>query len=217
MVIRREDRTKWIIGGVLSVLALALLYNAFFSGEQPATQAVSRPVSAPAPPPNSPFAAFESAPVSRPRAQGANRTRRNMPVPAGAPIDPKLRLDLLAKTESVSYEGSGRSIFQYYTPPPPPPPRPVTNPVVGPDAAKANTPPAAPPAPPIPLKYYGYAHKPMDTVKKAFLVEGEEIFIVSEGDIVNKRYKILKIGVNTIEVEDQQTKNKQTLPLQDNP
>ena len=44
-------------------------------------------------------------------------------------------------------------------------------------------------------------------------MDEEEIFIATEGEIVNKRYKILKVGVNTVEVEDLVNKNKQTLTL----
>ena len=65
------------------------------------------------------------------------------------------------------------------------------------------------------MKYYGYAEKPLGSPKKAFFSDGEEIFIAGEGDIVNKKYKIVKIGLNTVEAEDVTTKHRQVLPLQE--
>jgi hypothetical protein len=46
-----------------------------------------------------------------------------------------------------------------------------------------------------------------------FLSKGDDIFIAKEGQIIDRRYKIIKIGPNSIEVEDVLTNNRQTLPL----
>jgi hypothetical protein len=46
-----------------------------------------------------------------------------------------------------------------------------------------------------------------------FLSKGEDIFIAKEGQIIDRRYRILKIGPNSVEVEDVLTNNRQTLPL----
>jgi hypothetical protein len=47
-------------------------------------------------------------------------------------------------------------------------------------------------------------------------LDGEDIIIAGEGDMVKKRYKIVRIGVNSAVVEDTQFKsnNQQTLPLE---
>jgi hypothetical protein len=52
--------------------------------------------------------------------------------------------------------------------------------------------------------------------KRAFFLDGEDIVIASEGDVIKKRYKIVRIGVNSAVVEDTQFKsnNQQTLPLE---
>jgi len=83
-------------------------------------------------------------------------------------------------------------------PPPPPPP------------------PPDPKAPPIPLKFYGFVNPSKADTKRAFFLSGEDIIIAGEGDMVNKRYKIIRIGVNSAVVEDTQFKsnNQQTLPLE---
>ena len=38
-------------------------------------------------------------------------------------------------------------------------------------------------------------------------------FVLHEGDIVNRRYKIVKINANNIEVLDVLNNNRQTIPL----
>jgi len=209
LLYRREDRNKWIAGAVLAVVAGILLYRTFWPARAPSP---AQPARAPA---GSPFSAMDTPAASRARLSPASR-RRAAATASVPQLDPRLWLDLLAKVQGVSYQGSERNIFQYYTPPPPVD-KPAANPVTGPGgaAAKPPGPPSAPPPPPIPLKYYGYAEKPLGSPKKAFFSDGEEIFIAGEGDIVNKKYKIVKIGVNTVEAEDVATKHRQVLPLQE--
>ena len=48
-------------------------------------------------------------------------------------------------------------------------------------------------------------------------MEGEDIHVVREGDLVKNRYKIVRIGVNSVVVEDTQFKSQQTLPLEEQP
>ncbi|MFI5176337.1 MAG: hypothetical protein ACHQKY_15860, partial [Terriglobia bacterium] len=50
-------------------------------------------------------------------------------------------------------------------------------------------------------------------VKKVFLTNGQDIFIAAEGEVVANRYRIIRIGVNSVEVEDLRYKNRQQLPL----
>src|SRR5260370_11317339 len=38
--------------------------------------------------------------------------------------------------------------------------------------------------------------------KKVFLSQGDDIFIASEGDIVDRRYKIVRITATTVDIED---------------
>jgi len=130
-----------------------------------------------------------------------------------AALDPTLREDLLERSREVEYQGSSRNIFQVYTPPPPPTAAPVSNP--SPAASAPPLPPPPPPAPTIPLKFYGVAAPPGSTRKKAFLTDGEEIFIAQEGEMIARFYKVVRIGVNTIELEDSRSKQKQSLPLQE--
>ena len=138
--------------------------------------------------------------------------------------DPSLKLDLLAKVQSVEVEGGARSLFQFAAAPvvaakptptggtivtptgrrfgPEPPPPPVV-------------PPPPPPPPPITLKFYGYSTPRADGQKRAFFLDGDDIFVAAEGELIKKRYRVVQIGVNSVIMEDVEHKNnRQTLVLQ---
>jgi len=205
--VRPQDRNKLVVGAILLIVAALVLYrNLSWNGSAPSAPAkTGRALESPAQPARAPRAA----------ARVAGGWRQATQRFSGQPLDPKLRLDLLARVQNVTYQGTERNIFQYQAPPaaiPQPAAPAVTK---GSEAKPAGS--SQPSPSPIPLKYFGYAHKPGDTAKKAFFVNGEEIFIAAEGEVVNKRYRIVKIGVNTVEAEDLVTKHKQTLPLQENP
>ena len=133
-------------------------------------------------------------------------------------IDPTLRLDLLARVRAVGDVGGRRSLFEFYTPPPPPTVQPIK---VAPPAPPVEAKPAPPPAivkqppPPIPLKFYGYSGAPRDGRLKALFVDGEETFIVAQGDLIRNRYRITRIGVTSVELEDNVTSDRQTLRILD--
>jgi hypothetical protein len=138
-------------------------------------------------------------------------------------IDPTLRKDLLAKVQAVELQGGNRNLFQYSTAPPPPLPKEPTvpvgagakNPNLKATAAMPPHPAAAPPPPPIPLKYYGYSTAGGDTHKHAFFLDGDDILVAGEGEMMKKRYRVVHIGVNSVVVEDTQFKHEQTLILQE--
>ena len=69
-----------------------------------------------------------------------------------------------------------------------------------------------PPPPPIHLKFFGFSNKPGEA-KKIFLSQGEDVFIAGEGDIIDRRYRILHITPVSVEVEDVLNNNRQTIPL----
>ena len=80
-------------------------------------------------------------------------------------------------------------------------------------------PPAQPPpifkpqAPTIPLRFFGYVTAARGGSRRAFFLEGEEIHVAGEGDLVKKRYKVVRIGVNSVTMEDTQFEGRQTLQL----
>jgi hypothetical protein len=130
-------------------------------------------------------------------------------------IDPILRLDLLAKVQGVEPAGGSRNLFQYGPPPVKaealkgPEPKVIPQPVVPvTDVAKP-----APPPPPITLKYYGFSTARNNGRKVAFFLDGDEISVAGEGETVKKRYRVVHIGVNSVLMEDTESKRQQSLPL----
>jgi hypothetical protein len=135
-------------------------------------------------------------------------------------IEPSLRLDLLAKLHELPMAGGERSVFDFG--PAPKPVIPAVQPIK-PAPPAAPAPPNAPPAvtaapakpapPPIPLKFYGYVNGSTGGTRQAFFLEGDEIHVAGESDVIHNRYRVVRIGVNSAVVEDTVTHNQQTLPL----
>ena len=115
-------------------------------------------------------------------------------------LDPTLRLDLLARSEKTQYEGAGRNIFVSQK----------EDVEIPKPVAQANTDTAPPPVyvapqpqppPPIPLKFYGFASSPGEP-KKIFLKNGDDVFVAGEGEIVDRRYKVIRISTTSVEIQD---------------
>jgi hypothetical protein len=191
-----ENRTKTIIALALLIVAAVVVVRAFHGGEEDSSPAPTPAVSASRLAPDS--ATGQAAP-------GATRTARKPPPLLAQTLDPTLRFDLLKSSEDVAYKGTGRDIFRSQAEEPPIP-KPLP-PEIHPGAV------TPPPPPPIPLKFYGFASR-KDGNKRIFLSKGEDIFIAKEGEIVDRRYKIVHIGTNSVEVQDVLTNYPpQTLPL----
>jgi hypothetical protein len=133
---------------------------------------------------------------------------RQNPTAAGAGIiaqgytpmnveNPAIQSWKIGKVQKTEYKSSGRDPFSAVAPPPP-----------APKALQPGdtgfVPPVAPPPPPpeLPAKFYGYGTIPNGTARRAFLTDGDEVYIVAEGDTFLSRYRILKIGNATIEFEE---------------
>ena len=178
----------------------------------------------------------EPAVISRPAPKAAARNTRSgnddfhptLKLPDNfdlSKVDPTLRTDLLARVRQVGDVGGSRSLFEFYTPPPPPPPKqePIIPTTPKPDtfaeAAKQAAlakPAPPPPPPPIPLKYTGYEGAPSGGSKlRAVFVDGEDHFLVGVNDTIKNRYRIVRIGTTSAEVEDTVSKNTQTLRIVD--
>jgi len=217
------------------LVGLVLVAGYFLISNHDSTEPTApvRPASASAPEPLRPIVRQSG----RPAGKGTLRTANNNPKEFRptfrtkdidpSQVDPTLHLNLLAKLKTVAVEGGTRSLFDIGAPPAPevkvkePPKIQVGKTPAGPTpaATQAKTDPPTPPepkAPPIPLKFYGFVNPPKAGIKRAFFLDGEDIVIAGEGDLIKKRYKIVRIGVNSAVVEDTQFKsnNQQTLPLE---
>lgn len=141
-------------------------------------------------------------------------------------IDPTLRTDLLARLGTIQIQGGSRPLFDFSAAPPPKAPDPGKIPIkpaavkpppvviapVKPPPPPVATAPVKPQAPPIPLKFYGFTAARAG-LKRAFFLEGEDVYVANEGDIVKKRYKVVRVNLNSVVMEDTEYKQQQTLPL----
>ncbi|MDA1313201.1 MAG: hypothetical protein O2968_07700 [Acidobacteria bacterium] len=228
------EKNKIILLAVVSMIALYTVYTQLFSG----------PPTPPAPRPAPQLAQAQRATRTQPKkAAPSGRTLSRggnfRPVfGTGADdepldpmiVDPTLRTDLWTRVKSVEFSGVERDLFRFgerkkpvVAPPDPDKVAEAQRRLVAAQAAPKNPKPAAAApksgskAPPISFKYYGFASAAGSPNKRAFLLDGEDVLIGAEGDVFKKRYKIIRIGLNSIVVEDMQFADQQELKLQEGP
>jgi hypothetical protein len=179
----------------LVLAALALVLGFVVYKNWPGT------TSAEAPPPSNQRAATAAAP-SAVQGRGA---------PPGTEA-PDVHLEAL-NAERPKPEGPDRNLFRFKPPPAPPPVRPVAPPP-GPPPPPPGPPPP-PPVPPITLKFIGVLEPGGDKPKIAVLSDGTGGPPVygREGETVLGRYRILKIGVESIEMAYLDGRGRQTIRL----
>ena len=110
---------------------------------------------------------------------------------------------------------AGRNPFRFGVPPPPPaPPRPVVPvaPMPPPPPPQPTGPPPVPPPPPIALKFVGLVQLP-NGKKIASLSDGKGMLMGTDGDVIDGRYRIVRIGVESIVMEYLDGRGRQTIPL----
>lgn len=231
--VKLSGEPKWKTGLLVALLLLAayLFYTNVLSTGTPAES------------PKQVSKATVAAPVVTPEREGP-KTRRDLGPTKASPrefrpsmkpkkgeegnmadIDPTLRLDLLAKLAAVRIERADRSLFDFGAGSDPnrpklpepkivPKPKPVAR-MIGPELPPPPPPPVVkPPPPPIPLKFYGAALPLRGGLRRVFCLQGDDVQTPSEGDVLQKRYKIIRITPLNVVVEDLEYKNEQTLPIE---
>jgi hypothetical protein len=199
MKIGTEDKKKLTILAVVGTVGLACGFYIFNQLSVPDTPAaVAAPVVASAP----------AVVRSKPQSVGSQAVLTQ--------LDPTLKMGPMLVTEALVYSGGGRNIFSATSVPVAIPTAiaPARPKVV---AAPVYVPTGPPPPPPIDLKFFGTATSKNGAARQAFLLHGEDVFVASAGDVVQRRYKIISIAANSIVVEDMTNNNRQTLPLLANP
>ena len=158
-----------------------------------------------------------SGPQAASAARPAARTRAAAPGGAAAAAETalELKLDQLQRTRGEPIEQS-RNPFRFRPKPAPPPPAPPPSPrppdqsAIGPAAPSVPTGP--PPPPRITLKFIGIVEK-KDGTRIAVLSDGKRPISGQEGEELEGRYKILKIGLESIELSYLDGRGRQTIPL----
>jgi len=116
--------------------------------------------------------------------------------------NPQIRWPELERAQKTEYKSNGRNPFSMIVPPTPAE-------VQKAKADSAQPPPVALPPPPpteakLPanLKYFGYGTVPTGSPRRAFITDGEDVYIVTEGDTLLGRYRILKVGNVDLEFQE---------------
>jgi hypothetical protein len=219
---RRKTLIVYSIFGVLMIVFIVYAYESFFATVPPPTgTATPVVVTKPSGSTNGTFVptkagqtANTNQPAGAAMAPGVAATRM---ASTSSSLDPTLDQTAMLRTESLVYSGSGRNIFSMTyvaaasdMPKNVPPARPVKVVDVGPPV-----PTGPPPPPPINIKFFGTVTNAAGK-RQAFLLQGEDVYLASQGDIVARKYRIASITGTNIQVEDLSNNNTQTLPLQAN-
>lgn len=226
------DQKQLIALGVLGVVLAGVVYTNYFTGPaeltsapvaKSVTPAVKSTPTAPALTVKKKTNLDRRAQEFRPRIGTVRAEDRPDPMT----VDPTLRLELLARMERLQITGGMRSLFDFSNSPSGPlkpeptkiipvkaaaAPKPFIGPMPPPPPVPVIVPPK-PQAPPIPLKFYGFSTSGRGGNRRAFFLDGEEILVAGEGETVKKRYKIIRIGLTTVTMEDTQFSQQQTLPI----
>jgi hypothetical protein len=129
--------------------------------------------------------------------------------PALGVDNPQLHWWKLNAARKTEYKSNGRNIFAASLPA-----------LAAPSATRPSAPvgplPTPPPPPPtLPLKFFGYGTIPTGAPRRAFLSDGEQVIIVTEGETLLGRFRILKIGNANLEFEEIGTGQRGTAALEE--
>jgi hypothetical protein len=150
------------------------------------------------------------------------RDKQIVTADAGSPVqnfqllsveNPHIRVEKLEEPRKTEYKSAGRNIFNAVAPPPPEPAHSASrreHPTVVPPP-----PDPVPPPPVLPVKFFGYGTVPNGTVRRAFFTDGEDVYIVPEGEVLMSRFRILKVGNASVEFEEISSGRRNTAPLEE--
>jgi hypothetical protein len=201
MKVGAENRTKVIAASVLGLLAVILVgyeLSGWFTGNSSSAAA----------PLSTTSTDLEKPPARTPRAVKPAKGSKVPKQDTARNLDPTLRLDLLRASEDTKYQGTGRNIFKMFVEIP----HVVKSPVQPQEPQVAKGPPPPAPPPPSNLKFYGFA-TPQNGIKRIFLIKNSDVFVAKEGEIVDRRYKVVRISPNSVEILDVLSNNRENIPL----
>jgi hypothetical protein len=131
--------------------------------------------------------------------------------------DPDLpRIDLARLDRPRPASGIGRrDLFDFATPPPtPPPPRPSAPPVVATlETPPPDTAPTPPPLSPINIKYIGAFEGKKGLKVAVLMTDRKEVLTGQAGEVVANRYRIVRIGLESVDVQEVGSEQVRRIPL----
>ena len=144
------------------------------------------------------------------------RQRRSAPTaaPGDVPVA-DVRLEMLQEARP-ELEEAERNLFRFQArPAPPAPPRPRAQPTApAPLVPPVTAPSGPPPPPPIGLRFIGLVDAPSQGGRLGILSDGRgNVFYGKEGDIIEGRYKVLKVSPDAVELSYLDGRGRQTIRL----
>ena len=118
------------------------------------------------------------------------------------------------KGDRPKAEVGKRDLFAFATPPPPPP-----TPVPPPTVATPPPPPAVPTPTPLPalnVKYIGSLESQPGLKVAMFMTDKKEVLTGQVGDTVGNRFKVVKIGLESVDIQQVGADRTERLPLKGN-
>lgn len=148
--------------------------------------------------------------VSTPPSKPA-QVRGRAPTKAAAPLssDPLTQVQTLSKYVPKPFPDISRDPFDFGPPPLTPAQKAAQAARAAGGAMTAST---APSPPRISLRAIGYNER-MGVGPEAFLVDSDQVYVVHDGDVISKRYKILKITSLMVQVKDGVSGEEAQLPI----
>ncbi|HXN24528.1 MAG TPA: hypothetical protein VOA41_17470 [Candidatus Dormibacteraeota bacterium] len=128
--------------------------------------------------------------------------------------NPRLQIEKIDSARDWGYAGTHRNIFSAIVPAPTATSHSLaTTPVIpkriGPD------PPPPPPPVVLPVKFFGYATDAQGNHRRAFFTNGDEVYIVGEGEILLGHYRVLRIGNDRVDFEDTTVGRRGSQPMEE--
>ena len=125
--------------------------------------------------------------------------------------NPALKLELLERLKKLQYEGSHRNIFSSVAPPP----------VSAAAPSAVAPPPVMPVVPPgpaplvVPATFYGFVTDAQTGARRAFFLEGENVYVIAIGETLLGRFRVVQIGNSSVELEEVGTGRRATLTMEE--
>jgi hypothetical protein len=124
--------------------------------------------------------------------------------------NPQLHREKMEAAQKAEYHSLGRNPFsEIALPPPEEANKTEERKFIGP----LQPPPPPPPTLPGNMKFFGYGTVPNGTSRRAFLADGDDVYIVAEGETLLGRFRIVKVNNTNLEFEEIGSGRRATVAL----
>jgi hypothetical protein len=157
----------------------------------------------------------DTTPTVAPSARAAEPPKA---APSGGADLPRIDLARLDRPRPASGIGR-RDLFDFATPPTPPPTPPPPMAKAAPVLAETPPPvtiPTPPPLAPLNIKYIGAFEGKKGLKVAVLMTDRKEVLTGQMGEVVANRYRIVRIGLESVDVQELGTEQVRRIPLKGN-